>query len=185
MPRTRVETKIRTKFSALLRQFLSPPPQLATSILRLFRASPISPLEMDPLSLSASIVGFISLAIEVTKILGVFIGDVKSAPQEATDLMTEVAALVNVLQTLVEDLREDHGETIFEEQAVLCTVISACQVQVSEIYAKLAKLRRTTKVMRTVARLTWSFQKDECLERLQTIHRYMSKLYRFSSFPPR
>ncbi|CCX12148.1 Protein of unknown function [Pyronema omphalodes CBS 100304] len=29
---------------------------------------------MDPLSLSASIVGFISLVIEVTKILGVFIG---------------------------------------------------------------------------------------------------------------
>jgi hypothetical protein len=38
---------------------------------------------MDPFSISTGVAGFLSLAIELTEIIGGYIGDVKSAPEDA------------------------------------------------------------------------------------------------------
>jgi hypothetical protein len=55
---------------------------------------------MDPLSLSASVAGLLSLGMELGKVLGRFISDVKSARQDATELNIKVSALCNVLDEL-------------------------------------------------------------------------------------
>jgi hypothetical protein len=47
---------------------------------------------MDPLSISVGVAGFLSLAMEISKILAAYVGDVKSAPEEAHSLLTEVSS---------------------------------------------------------------------------------------------
>jgi hypothetical protein len=97
---------------------------------------------MDPLSLSASIAGLLSLSLEVTKILTNFLSTVKSAPSEANSLTTEVTALSQVLETLVEVLRSDDSEvTTFDEQSILCSIISACQEHIGSLFKTITKLR--------------------------------------------
>jgi hypothetical protein len=116
---------------------------------------------MDPISLSASVAGFLSLAIELTKLISTFIGDVKSAPQEASDLHTEIAALSLVLEKLTNILwsdSPDDGEEI-GEQSILVLVISACQSHVAAIYKKLSKLRTSDKMKESMGRIVWPFQR--------------------------
>jgi hypothetical protein len=62
---------------------------------------------MDPLSISAGVAGFLSLAIEISKILTAYVGSVKSAPEEAQQLLQEVSALYNVSKQLAQVLRND------------------------------------------------------------------------------
>lgn len=45
---------------------------------------------MDPLSISAGVAGFLSLAIEISKILTAYVGDARSAPEEACNLLLEI-----------------------------------------------------------------------------------------------
>lgn len=82
---------------------------------------------MDPITLSASVAGFLSLAIKITKILGSYVTNVQSAPAEARELTTQVTALCHVLETVVNVLRSDDIEaTSFERPSVLFSVIQAC-----------------------------------------------------------
>lgn len=60
---------------------------------------------MDPLSLSAGVAGVLSLALEMTKILTVYVSDVESAPEEARGLLIEASALCSVLDQLVNFLQ--------------------------------------------------------------------------------
>ncbi|KAI5786234.1 hypothetical protein FPQ18DRAFT_308786 [Pyronema domesticum] len=122
---------------------------------------------MDPLSLSASAAGLLSLAIEVTKILTSYTSAVKSAPQDASELNTEILALGHILEKLVEILRIDHdagtgGGTSFDEQSVLRSVMSACQEHIAAVYKRVAKLHSTDKVSSLVERMVWPLKKDEC-----------------------
>lgn len=80
---------------------------------------------MDPLSICAGVAGFLSLAVEISKILSVYIGDAKSAPKEAQCLLMEVDSLCLVLDQLVKLLREDVKDD-FKETSALLTIITAC-----------------------------------------------------------
>ncbi|KAI5784526.1 hypothetical protein FPQ18DRAFT_102752 [Pyronema domesticum] len=122
---------------------------------------------MDPLSLSASTAGFLSLAIELTKILTNYSTTVKSAPREVSGLTFEVEALSHVLDNLVDILRSDDSEiTTFSEQSILCCIISASQKHITDIYRKLVKqtkpsVRSVDRMAGAMRRLTWPFEKDE------------------------
>ncbi|KAI5812827.1 hypothetical protein BZA77DRAFT_346729 [Pyronema omphalodes] len=136
---------------------------------------------MDPLSLSASAAGLLSLAIEVTKILTGYISAVKSAPQDASELNTEMLALCHILEKLVEILRSDDdigidSEASFNDQSVLRSVISVCQEHITTVYKRIAKLRSTDKISRLVERMVWPLKKDECQQSVRVVHRYVQTL---------
>jgi hypothetical protein len=128
---------------------------------------------MNPLSLSASIAGLLSLSLEVTKILTNFLSTVKSAPSEANSLTTEVTALSQVLETLVEILRSDDSEvTTFDEQSILCSIISACQEHIGSLFKTITKLR-SGEMAGVLGRLAWPYKKEDCLNSAQILHRYV------------
>ncbi|CCX08581.1 hypothetical protein FPQ18DRAFT_387597 [Pyronema domesticum] len=101
---------------------------------------------MDPLSLSASVAGLMSQAMEVTKILSQYTRDVKSALDDVNELSTEVSALSHVLNTAVTILRSNELEgTSFTEQSILSSVVTSCQVHINTIYRKPTKLQSNDK----------------------------------------
>jgi hypothetical protein len=61
---------------------------------------------MDPFTISMGVAGFLSLALEVIKILIDYVGAVKSAPNEARELQTEITALCHPLRELFNFLRQ-------------------------------------------------------------------------------
>ncbi|KAI5789569.1 hypothetical protein FPQ18DRAFT_43339 [Pyronema domesticum] len=137
---------------------------------------------MSPLSIAASVAGFLSLAIELTKIISTYVADVKSAPSDASALRTEITALCKVLKMVEGILRSDKINGTFDEQSILYSIINACQRHFTTVYEKLATLpydkensRRSTgimaritysikkdKVKETMARITWPLKKEEC-----------------------
>ncbi|KAI5814511.1 hypothetical protein BZA77DRAFT_283487, partial [Pyronema omphalodes] len=128
---------------------------------------------MDPLSFSASVAGLLSIAIEVTEILTAYGHDVKDAPKDASELNIKVSILCNVLEALVSTLRSDNTQTItIGEQSFLYCVISSCELHVKLIYKNIMKLRDTNTLKALKGRLSWPFQKEECLRSIQTLHQY-------------
>lgn len=144
---------------------------------------------MDPLSLAASISGFLSLSIELSKILGAYISAAKSAPEEASEMLTEVSCLCHVLDILVDTLDSEDSEFgVFENDSVLCTIIRACQTLVAGVHKKLSKktqqgkqgrqsrFRSVEKMAEVMEQLKWPFQKEECQESVQALHRHVQTL---------
>ncbi|KAI5814530.1 hypothetical protein BZA77DRAFT_345631 [Pyronema omphalodes] len=128
---------------------------------------------MDPVGFAASVAGLVSLAIEVTKILNAYVHDVKDAPQEASELNTKVTVLSHVLRKLVDTLQSDDMQAVtIDEHSFLSSVVSSCEHHVKFVYKNIAKLRDTSKVKALMGRVSWPFQKEECLRSIETLHRY-------------
>jgi hypothetical protein len=150
----------------------------------------------DPLSIAASVAGFLSLAIQLTKIISTYVADVKSAPSDASALNTEITALCKILKMVEEILRSDKINDTFDQQSILYSTINACQRHFTTVYEKLATLpcdkeksRRSTgtmaritssikkdKVKGTMARITWPLKKEECQQSIQILHHYIQTL---------
>ncbi|KAI5815433.1 hypothetical protein BZA77DRAFT_344906 [Pyronema omphalodes] len=138
---------------------------------------------MDPLSLSASIAGLISLTIEVTKIISEYRSGFKNAPKEASELSTEVAALHHVLETALEILINEYSnseDTTFDEKNILFSIVDACEEHMNVIHTKMAKLQAgikgAAKFPLLMARLKWPFEREDCQQSIQIIHRYVQTL---------
>ncbi|KAF8541995.1 ankyrin repeat-containing domain protein [Trichophaea hybrida] len=127
---------------------------------------------MDPFTVATGLAGFLSLTIEIKKILEEYISGVKSAPDNSRKLLTQIAALSHVLQQLVMFLRsEDAKGTSFDQTSVLCSVIAVCQGHVEQLYRKLEKLSSTGKNKKGVERLKWPFNQTECQQTVEMLHR--------------
>jgi hypothetical protein len=93
---------------------------------------------MDPLSISAAVAGFLSLAMDISTILKDYISGVKSAPEDAQNLLVEVATLCKVLDDLVKFLRSDDLKgRKFEKTSVLLMAIETGQSRLELLYGKL------------------------------------------------
>jgi hypothetical protein len=120
---------------------------------------------MDPFTISTGVAGLLSLAMEITKILSAYISDVKSAPEDAQNILTNVTSLSYVLEQLVQFLRKDATKTLgkFECTSALRMVINSCQTQVQDLYQKLEQLqiRSDSKVKGFIDRVKWPFRTEE------------------------
>jgi site-specific recombinase len=129
---------------------------------------------MDLLSVSASVVGFLSLALEISRILKTYTSDVKSAPEEAHSLLTEVGTLCQVLDQVVRFLRKDFKAHF--EASTLVLSINACRNQIEELYKRLEKLETpdtsNNKVKGFIERMKWPLRKEDYQATLGNIHRF-------------
>jgi hypothetical protein len=115
--------------------------------------------------------------MEVTKILSQYTSDFNSALDDVNELNTEVSALSHVLNTAVTVLRSDDVEgTSFTEQSILYSVVTSCQVHINTIYRKLTKLQSNDKGAVWIGKMKWPFQKEECRQSAQTLHRHAQTL---------
>jgi hypothetical protein len=96
---------------------------------------------MDPFTISTGVAGFLSLTIEIIKILNDYASGVSSATKEASDLLAEANALKPVLEQLVEVLRSEEAQQVpFDKNAVLYSTITLCQAKIEGLYKKLRGL---------------------------------------------
>jgi hypothetical protein len=97
---------------------------------------------MDPLSLSASIAGLVSVALEVRRILDSYVSGFKSASDDVGRLFAEISVLCHALEKLVQFLRSDDSNGIsFDRTSIICSAIAICQVEVEKLHKKLGKFR--------------------------------------------
>jgi hypothetical protein len=123
---------------------------------------------MDPFTISTGIAGFLSLAIEITKILSTFISDAKSAHADAQLLLSEVESLCTVLEQFAKFLRYDFRGA-FTAQSALYAAVIGCQHEIQTLSKKLEKLQRRgpgdgkvrEAVKKVVNALEWPFRKEE------------------------
>ncbi|KAF8459281.1 hypothetical protein BDZ91DRAFT_685276, partial [Kalaharituber pfeilii] len=126
---------------------------------------------MDPLSITAAVAGFVSLTIEVTKLLKEYTSTVKGASEEAHSLLREISVLGDVLKQLEEFLRNKELDGKIQRDSALSIVISQCQDMVKRVHSSLSKLRSPSAGFRE--HLKWPFKKEECTEIAESLHRYM------------
>jgi hypothetical protein len=140
---------------------------------------------MDPFTISTGIAGFLSLALEISKILSAYISDVKSAPSDVENLLQEFKSLCTVLDQLINLLKDDvKGD--FQLTSALCVAITACRELVQELYKKVGKLRckpdsgATGKIKEIVKRtVEWPLKKEELSSTLVALHRFV-QTFQFS-----
>ncbi|KAI5812584.1 hypothetical protein BZA77DRAFT_269930, partial [Pyronema omphalodes] len=128
----------------------------------------------DPLSIAASVAGFLSLAIELTKILSGFIGCVKSAPKAARDLLTEITALCSVLNQLTILLgKEAQNQGHFNQESVLSAIVQLCGEEIGGLRRMLDKHQNGKRLIES---LKWPFKVDECQQTVDKLHRLVQTI---------
>lgn len=129
---------------------------------------------MDPLSVSASIVGLIVAAVQVSAMIKKFIDTTKEAPNSAQGVLLEVTALsvcLSQLQRYVsgkQEVARSRKSLVMVEQVIV--VLTDCVSMFSELEQTLDMLK-TDHPMRVIDRLKWAMKEtamNRILRRLQT-----------------
>ena len=141
---------------------------------------------MDPFTIATGLSGFLSLAIEVTKILRDYTESVNSAPTDAGNMLAEVDALVHVLDQLKNFLADNNdiisAKINFHEQSALITALKICRDSIESLCKTLRKFAGTGskgKSRQWWEQLKWPFQKEDCAEIIERLHR-CSQTFTFS-----
>ena len=142
---------------------------------------------MDPFTIAMGLSGFLSLAIQVTQILRQYTETFESAPTDAENMLAEVAALVHALNQL-KDFLEDNDDAIsakfnFHEQSALIVALKICREAIESLYKSVRKFagtgKRKNKNRQWWEQLKWPFQKEDCAEIIERLHR-CSQTFKFS-----
>jgi Fungal N-terminal domain of STAND proteins len=130
---------------------------------------------IDPFTLGTSIVGIVSLAIQVAQVTTTYVSDVQSAQTEINSLALQLSALSDVLQKLQELLRSGSIDgTFFQPGSGLCLVLQSCQKQLESLYKKLDRKndKGRTKVSASIQRLKWPLEKKESVEATRRLYEW-------------
>ena len=131
----------------------------------------------DPFTLVTGIASLISLGLEVTKITREYIHGVRNATKDVSELLRELAALVDVLNQLHEFLKDDRaGKQNFDHTSVLLLTHSACEHKLKAVRMKLLKRIKDPKFVKT---LTWPFIKKEHQQTVVVVHQWV-QIFQFA-----
>ncbi|KAH8588709.1 hypothetical protein B0O99DRAFT_693149 [Bisporella sp. PMI_857] len=126
---------------------------------------------MDPLSLSASIAGLASLAIELVKITRL-VSDISNSGRAAQTLLNEATTLQHTLEQLASFLagHGTHGNS-FDKTSVLWGATRDCDTHLKSLVKTLKCNLGGSKTSRIVKRFKWPFTKEEHKEMMETLYR--------------
>ncbi|KAI5818441.1 hypothetical protein BZA77DRAFT_342841 [Pyronema omphalodes] len=136
---------------------------------------------MDAFTISTGVAGFLSLALEISKILKSYVDGVKSAPEEAHTLLTNVTALCDVLEQLVRFLRKDYKGN-FANTSAMAAAIEACKDQITQLYKKIENIEVSSdksKITQVMERLKWPLRKEDYDNTISTVQRF-TQTFQFS-----
>ena len=128
---------------------------------------------MDPLSISASIIGITTAAVQVSRLLKTFIDGVNGASTSARGVLMEVTGIYVCLHQLqgfltgVEEAAKSRRSLIMVEQVII--VFTDCVSIFSELEQTLESLK-TGEHMRLIDRVRWASREttiSKLLARLQ------------------
>lgn len=128
----------------------------------------------DPLSITASVAGLLSLTIQVSQMLYAQVHVIKHAPGDARDLLQECQAIEAALKKLVSFLRKHKIEdNEFGPDSMFANAIQGCTTKIRDIQSKVDKLN-SHGLGSLIERGKWFYQKDERYEIVATLHRSLS-----------
>ena len=123
---------------------------------------------MDPLSVSASVVGILGAAANVTKILTKLILSAKAAPKSAQNVLMEVtditACLTQLQSFLLGTTPANRSRTTLIMVEQLVVTLTSCVLVFSELEEMLDSLK-TDLPLRSIDRLRWA-RKENAIARI-------------------
>lgn len=128
---------------------------------------------MDPWTVSSGVAGFLSLAIELTKILKQFTDEVQSA--DAHTLLVETTALCEGMKKLRIFLQTE-AKSDLSNSSALRLVIAICGDKIQKLHSKLTQFHNSRK---RAQRLVWPFDKREYAETVEFL-RHCTQTFAFS-----
>ena len=116
---------------------------------------------MDPFSISVGVVGLITFVSQSIKVTRSYYVSVKEGSRAATELLITLETLHATLIRLGKLISDDEalGKQLFEQDSVLVSSITACQVKLEKLHGKLTE-RKATKLGRFLWPLTEKEHKD-------------------------
>jgi hypothetical protein len=130
---------------------------------------------MDPFIAATSVVGLLSLAIQVSQILCNQIGTIKNAPKDAKDLLDEFQRLCQVLTSLEEFLKAQALKGyLLKGTSLLVSAIQGCHDKITAVKPRLEKLVRKQGFAQILERGKWYYDHDEHQELVSSLHRYLA-----------
>ncbi|KIW29891.1 uncharacterized protein PV07_05677 [Cladophialophora immunda] len=135
---------------------------------------------MDPLSLTASIAGLLSLTVQVTEIISEYISTVKNAEQESLELRQELRSFCEVLKQLEQFLNGENGPPPrFEGTTALYTSIQTCHATLNSLSTILQKFQEEDPGKKWYRKLIWSLKRDGKMETIAIVQRCI-QIFQFS-----
>ena len=134
---------------------------------------------MDPLSVTASIVGLLGAAGKITSLLYGVTTKVSNAPNLAKSVLTEVADVTTALEQLqtyvigAADVPSSRSSLIMLEQ--LLVTLSGCVATFSELESLLDNLDLVSE-LRKLARVKWGLKESRIVAILQRLQNHKASL---------
>jgi predicted patatin/cPLA2 family phospholipase len=131
----------------------------------------------DPLSVSASVAGLMSLVIVVVDTTFQYISSVRKAPTVVNSFFVELKQLKTVLMRFY-DLTHDINQLLLDnptkkESFILCAMnIDACKAELEAVQRKFDKLTTAHGASKVLNRLKWPFIEGETLQLIERLQRY-------------
>lgn len=134
----------------------------------------------DPLSVAASVAGLLSLTIQLLNVAQQYTHDVGNAEEEVVAFIRELTGLSEVLKRLDAFLKTKDSIAASGTPALLAIRYS-CEDQLKKLLKKLSEAVKLftrnsstrSKAARIINRLKWPFGKQDHLETIESLHRYM------------
>ena len=128
-----------------------------------------------------SIVGVLGVCVQLAKEIIRYSTSFKHAPEHATNLVAEVAAVDHVLSTLHTHLEKENvkGRSTFARTSVLYFAVNGCQKRLKDIHDTIQSLVSRNKYRKFWGRLTWPFEKSETMDAMFALHRFV-QIFHFS-----
>jgi hypothetical protein len=124
----------------------------------------------DPLSISASVAGLLSLVITVADTTYQYVSTARNAPSAIAAMFAELQALEGVLIKL-DDMTHKSDSQSFNSFPLVD--MDRCQGDLQKIQQKLKKRLGSGGSKNPVQRLMWPFLEDNTAQMVKQLHRYV------------
>jgi hypothetical protein len=124
----------------------------------------------DPLSISASVAGLLSLVITVADTTYQYVSTARNAPSAIAAMFAELQALKGVLIKLDDMTHKSDRQSVNSFPLV---DMERCQGDLQKIQQKLKKRLGSGGSMNPVQRLMWPFLEDNTTQMVKQLHRYV------------
>jgi hypothetical protein len=135
---------------------------------------------MDPVTLSVSVAGLLSLAIQLTQVTQKFVSQVSHAAKESKELLDELKTLGQTLGQLEKFLNDENAKNnSFEKTSVLWGAMRDCENRLKVFEDKLNKALGGGRTSVILHNLKWPFSSKEQLDILLWLRR-CREIFQFS-----
>ncbi|EXJ88377.1 hypothetical protein A1O1_05307 [Capronia coronata CBS 617.96] len=127
---------------------------------------------MDGVSVASGVAGLITLALQVSGTVVVYVNSIKERSKNIQELHNELLLLGEVLSGLRDFLESERAkQTTFGTNSVLQKAIVDCRTRIERIGDRL-ETSHGGKVARTLEKLKWPFEHKEVAQMVENLRRY-------------